>query len=153
MLNATQVWQRLKKLEAFKNMQESDFRPLVYCQSFTPASGGAPTAPSPQVFPSGAIVLGITASAFVPAAAATGQANRNRQLFQIDFSFTNNESITVGGPVSADALLGGGDSDIFPSRELIIAPNQSINCRVANVTTGSLTVNVAYHVLAYRFAS
>jgi hypothetical protein len=34
-----------------------------------------------------------------------------------------------------------------------VAPNQLINCRVANITTGLLTVQIAYHCLVYRFAS
>lgn len=153
MITATQAWQRLKTLAAFKTMKESDFRPIVYTQTFTPASGGAATASQAQLFPGGAIILGITASAFVPTAAIGGQSNRNRQVFGIDFSFSNNEAIVVGGPISADALLGGGDSSIFPSRELIIAPNQQVGTRVANYTTGSLTVHVCFHCLIYRFAS
>ncbi len=154
MLNATQVWHRLKTLDAFKQMRESDFRPLVYVQTFTPASGGTPTANTPQVFPGGAIILGITASAYVPGvAAASGQSQRNRQLFEIDFAYSNNEGLVIAGPAMADALLGGGENDVFPATELIMAPNQSINCRVSNLTTDSLTVHVVYHCLVYRFAS
>lgn len=153
MITATQAWQRLKTLAAFKSMKESDFRPIVYGQTFTPAAGGAATASQAQLFPGGAIILAITASAFIPTVAGTAQGNRNRQLFGIDFSFSNNEAIVIGGPLSADALLGGGDNDIFPSRELIIAPNQQIGTRVANYTTGALTVHVCFHCLIYRFAS
>ncbi len=153
MLNAQQVFNRVKKYKAFASMKESDFRPLVYTQIHTPASGGTPTAFVGQKFPGGAIILGITASAYVPTAAATGQGNRNRQLFLIDFQYTGGEALVVDGPVMADALLGGGENDVFPLRELVIAPNQQINCRVANITTGSLTVHVAYHCLVYRFAS
>ncbi|MEO7827205.1 MAG: hypothetical protein ABIR60_08700 [Allosphingosinicella sp.] len=153
MLNATQVWHRLKTLKAFKSMTESDFRPIVYGQTFTPAAGGAATASQAVLFPGGAIILGITASGFVPTAAIGGQSAANRQVFGIDFSFSNNEAIVVSGPLSADALLGGGDNTIFPLRELIIAPNQQIGTRVANYTTGALTVHVCFHCLIYRFAS
>ena len=83
----------------------------------------------------------------------SAQSGRNRQLFLLNFQFGNNESITPGGPFSADALLGGGESDIFPARELIVAPNQQIMCSVAQVTTGLLTVHVLYHCLVYRFAT
>jgi hypothetical protein len=153
MLNAQQVFNRVRKYKAFSQMKESDFRPLVYTQTFTPASGGTPTAMLGQKFPGGAIILGIGASAYVPAGAASAQAGRNRQLFLIDFQYTGGEALVVDGPVMADALLGGGDANIFPLRELVIAPNQQINCRVANITSGSLTVHVAYHCLVYRFAS
>lgn len=151
MINASQAFHRLKTLEAFKRMKETDFRPLTFVQTFTPATGAVPTANAPQAFPGGAIILGITASAFAPGAAVA--AGRNRQLFAIDFSFSNNEAIIVGGPVVADALLGGGEQDVFPTKEMIMAPNQSVGCRVANLTAGALTVHVCYHCLVYRFAS
>jgi hypothetical protein len=150
MINASQAFHRLRTLEAFKRMKETDFRPLTFVQTFTPATGGAPTASAPQSFPGGAIILGITASAFVPGAAVA--AGRNRQLFSIDFSFSNNEAIIVGGPVVADALLGGGEQDVFTTKEMIMAPNQSVGARVANLTAGALTVHVCYHCLVYRFA-
>lgn len=154
MINAAQAFQRLRKLKAFAKMQPTDFRSALYVQTFTPAAGGQVSANQLQQFPGGAIILGITASAYVPgAAAADGQSPRNRQLFSIDFSYSNNEALVIGGPALADALLGGGDADVFPPTELVMAPNQSINCRVANLTTGSLTVHVVYHCLVYRFAS
>lgn len=153
MINASQAIQRIRKLDAFKRMKDTDFRSLIFAQTFTPAAGGEPSASTPQSFPGGAIVLGITASAYVPAVAATAQSNRNRQLFAIDFAFSNQEAIVIGGPVIADALLGGGEQNIYPSAEMILAPNQSIGCRVANLTTGALTVHVVYHCLVYRFAS
>lgn len=152
MLNAQQVWHRLRQLPAFKGMAETDFRPLVYVQTFTPAAG-ATTANAPQDFPGGAIVLGVSASAYVPGVGAGGQSGRNRQLFGINFTYNNNEALTPGGPIVADALMGGGDADLFPARELVLAPNQRILCQVSNLTTGDLTVQVAYHCLVYRFGS
>lgn len=152
MLNASQVWNRIRKLPAFAQMRESDFRPLTYVQTFTPAAGTT-TGSTAQSFPGGAIILGISAGAYVPTVAAGGQGGRNRQLFVIDFNYSNNEALTPGGPVLADVLMGGGDADQYPSRELILAPNQTINCRVGNITTGALTIHVAYHCLVYRYAS
>jgi hypothetical protein len=151
MLNAREVFARIKKLAAFKDMQESDFRVVVYNQNFTPASGGVPTAFSPQVFPGGAIVLGITAAGCTPnVAPPTGNV---RQCFQVDFSYTGGETLVIGGPGAADAILGGGDTNIFPLKELVIAPNQQILARVANLTNVALTVSIAYHCLVYRFAT
>lgn len=151
MLNAREVFARVKRLKAFAGMEESDFRALYYKQEFTPAAGGAPTVAQWQPFPNGGIVLGITASAFVPNAAPA--AGRQRHLFQIDFNYTGNEALIVNGPVCADALMGGGDSDLFPLRELILAPSQQIMCRTANNTNGPLTVHVVYHTLVYRLAA
>lgn len=149
MLNASQVYQRVRKLAAFAQMAESDFRGAYYGQTFTPAAGVL-TPMVARPFPSGAIILGIGASAHVPGVAATGQSGRNRQLFRINFAFTGGEALVIDGPVMADALLGGGDSDIFPARELVVVPTQIINCQVQNLTTGALTVDVVYHCLVYR---
>jgi hypothetical protein len=152
MLNSQQVFNRVRKLAAFRDMNESDFREAVYCQTFTPAAG-ATTAFTPRPFPNGAIILGITASAYVPGVGPTFQTAKNRQLFKLDFSYTGGEAIVIDGPVLADALLGGGDENHFPSKELVISPGQQINCRVQNITDGALTVEVVYHCLVYRFAA
>ena len=148
MLNMREVLARVSKLQGYTNMKDSDYRQVVYCQKFSPAAGGAPTANTPQPFPVGAIVIGILGSATIPGAAP--MAGRGRQCFEVDFGFTGGESLTIGGPVLADALLGGGDADIFPSKELVMAPNQQLTCRVANVTNGLLDVYIAYHCLVYR---
>lgn len=152
MINASQAWHRIKTLAAFKGKKEADFRSVAYVQTFT-VTAGAASAMLPQVFPGGGIILGITASAYIPSAAGTAQGNRNRQLFGLEFQFTNNEQIVVAGPALADALLGGGDADIFPTREMIIEPTQQINCRATNYTTGNLVIHVVYHTLVYRYAA
>ena len=152
MLNAREVIARVTKLDAFKKMKESDFKLVVYNQDFTPAAGGVPTISTPQAFANGAIILGITAAACVPNSATLPTGN-NRQAFKVDFSYTGGEALVVGGPVFADALLGGGDQNIFPLKELILAPTQAILARVANMTSGLLSVGIAYHCLTYRFAS
>lgn len=148
MLNMREVLGRVVKLAGYTQMKDSDYRQVVYCQKFSPASGGAPTAATPMPFPVGAIVIGILASAAQPGGAP--MTGRGRQCFEIDIGFTGGESLTIGGPVLADALLGGGESDIFPSKELVMAPNQALTCRVANVTNAALDVYVAYHCLVYR---
>jgi hypothetical protein len=151
MLNAREVLSRVKRLKAFDQMEETDYTPLYYKQEFTPAAGGAISAPQGQDFPNGGIIIGISASAFVPNAAPA--AGRMRHLFQIDFTYTNNQALLVNGPVCADALMGGGDSDLFPVREIIVAPTQKLMCRTANNTNGPLTVHVVYHCLVYRLQS
>lgn len=154
MLNWNQTWMRLKRQAAYRKNNESDFRPMVYVQSFSPSPGGDAGANQAMSFPGGAIILGITASCYVPTeAAATGQSSKNRQLFTLNFSYSNNESLTPGGPVLADVLLGGGDANQFPSRELVMAPNQQINCQVGNITNSAIVVHVAYHCMVYRYAS
>ncbi len=150
MLNVREVLGRVLKMKAYSHMKESDFRQGVFGQTFTPGAGAAAPA-QPRVFPGGAIVYGITAAAFVPGSAPS--AGRNRQCFQINLAYNGGEAIIMDGPLCADAVLGGGDADIFPAKELVLLPNQQIVCTVNNVTNGSLTVDVAYHALIYRFQS
>jgi len=150
MLNIREVLGRVLKMEAYKHMHESDFRQGVFGQTFSPAAGAAAPTQN-RGFPGGAIVYGITGGAFVPASAIG--AGRNRQAFQIALAYSGGEAIIMDGPLLADAVLGGGDADIFPAKELVMLPNQSIACTITNITSGLLTVNVAYHALIYRFQS
>jgi hypothetical protein len=153
MLNWAHVWTRLKRLPAFAQMHESDFRPITYVQTFAGLGSLVTSANVIQAFPGGAIILGISAGAYLIGQAPDAQTARNRQLFSLNLSYSNNESLTPGGPVLADVLMGGGDANVFPSRELVMAPNQQLNCQAGNLTTGSITVQVAYHSMVYRFAS
>lgn len=157
MLSAQQVWERVKKLSAFSKLSEFDFRPVYYIQKFQPPAAvgvvSTPTGYAAQDFPNGAIIIGITANSYIPGQVGTGQGAKNRQLFGIDFQFSNTDAIVVGGPTLAEILLGGGEADIFPAREIIISPGNKINCRVENYTTAALNVHVCYHALTYRTTS
>jgi hypothetical protein len=152
MLNLQVVFGRLKKIKAFAGLKEEDYRLAVYGQEFTPPAGGAPTAYRPRQFPTGGVILGITASAYQPDLPASSQGTKNRQLFALDFSYSGGEALVIDGPIQADALLGSGEDCVFPAKELIISPTSQISCRAANLTTSALVVNVAYHCLVFRFA-
>lgn len=139
----------------------TDFRSLHYVQIFSAVAQGTTSATTLQSFPSGAFVLGISAAANIPVLVkrdqyyADGAANPldvtvdrlksatagNRDLFGIDFAYTNDEQITPGGPAIADALLGSGRGTEFPARELIIDPSQGILCRVQNLITAQTIDN------------
>lgn len=153
MVTIQAAWARLRKMRAFAKMREIDFRPITYFQLFAAITGQATTAATAQNFPGGAVILGIAASGFLNNVGIASQGNRNRQSFGLNFSYTNNETLTPGGPGSADALLGGGEANIFPPRELIVSPNQAITCAVQNFTNAAMTVHVAYHCLIYKYAS
>ena len=129
----------------------------------TPTSAitpGNPSGPAQQNFPSGAIVLGITAacvqaqtttSAFqYPPSLSPGR----RDLFALNFQYSGDEVITPGGPVLAEALLGSGVDTIFPAREIILPPSQSLLCTVAAFTIAPpLNVHVCYHAMVPRVAN
>lgn len=153
MTHAAQAWTRLRKLKAFAKMTEADFRPIVYAQLFAAIAAGATTSATSINFPGGAVILGITSSGYLDAVGVAAQGFHNRQSYGLNFSYTNNETLTPGGPISADALMGGGDANLFPPRELIISPNQAITAQVKNFTNAVLQVHIAYHCLIYRYAS
>lgn len=144
------------------------FRYLAYSQQFVGVAGsgtagvfGTQSGPLTQNFPSGAVILGISASAYeaqqAHAAAdyAPSFSPGRRDLFGISFQYTNDEQITPNGLTMAEALLGSGSENIFPAKELLIPPSQAILCAVAALvpsTLPNLTINVVYHCMVPRSA-
>lgn len=144
------------------------FRPISYNQFFssvaaagTPGTYGTASGPTNQTFPAGAIILGITASAY-QAQVTTGayqyapsMSPGRRDLFGLLFQYTADEQITPGNtPVIAEALLGSGNDTIFPQREIMIAPAQGLLCTVASLAPApALVVSVVYHAMVPRAAA
>lgn len=135
------------------------FRSLHYAQRFE-LTAGATNQPQLQNFPQGAIILGITAAAY-QAQTTTGaftyapsMSPGRRDLFALSFQYTGDELITPGGPVNAEALLGGGSGTDFPARELVIAPSQGVLTTVENLTVApNLKVHVVFHAMVLRTAN
>jgi hypothetical protein len=152
MISIERAWPRVRELPQFKNFRLSDFRTLTFGQTSFTLTSGSTSGPTTQNFPGGAIILGVTTSAFITAASA-GDAFLVRKGYGISFGYTNGESLTPGGPISADALLGGGDGTIWPTKEIVVAPNQGIQATVQNFLSTSMTVHLAYHCLVWRNAS
>jgi len=151
MISIERAWPRIRELPQFKNFRLSDFRTLTFGQQFTVASS-ATVGPTTQNFPGGAIILGISASA-TPSVPVAGDGFLQRKGFGITFGYTNGESLTPGGPIAADALMGGGDGTIWPTKEIVVAPNQGIQATVLNFLTTATLVQIAYHCLVWRSAS
>lgn len=156
MINPSAAWERLRQIPMFKGMSLKDFRPITFGQAFD-IDASQVLGPSRREFPGGAIILGIAAGAvandggnpdaFVPA--GTGA----RTAFALDFTYTNDEQISPGGPIMAEALVGSAQFCQFPAREIVVAPSQAINTRCQNLTSTRLLVHIAYHSLVWRFAS
>ena len=158
-----------------RKLQVSDFRYIAYCQQFnnvtagtvvggasptSPVTPGTASGPALQNFPNGGIVLGITAAAVqaqtVTSAFQYAPSNNSgrRDLFALNFQYTNDEVITPGGPIIADALLGSGEDTIFPAREIIIPPSQGILTTAQSYTINPpLNVHVVYHTMVPRVAN
>lgn len=142
-----------------------NFRYIAYTQQLGPCAGvaspvggfGAIAGPSQQNFPAGAVILGISATAFQEQTTTTSYqyapwaAPGRRDLFGLSFSYTNDEVITPGGPILANALLGDGDDTVFPGKELLIPPSQGLLATAAAFTVPpSLYVHIVYHAMVPR---
>lgn len=144
------------------------FRFLAYSQQFTGVTGsstpgipGPTSGPTQQNFASGAIILGITAGAFQQQQAfgdadyAPSLNSGRRDIFCLAFQYSNNEQITPNGLTMAEALLGSGYDTVFPAKEIMVPPSQSLLCSVAALTGSSLhplSVHVVYHAMVPRAA-
>lgn len=139
------------------------FRFIAYSQLFSSVAAtgttgvyGTASGPTLQAFPSGAIVLGITAAAMQAQTVTTAYqyapsfSPGRRDLFGLSFAY-NDESLTPGGPIMAEALLGSGQDTIFPGKELVMGQNQGLLTSVASLSVApTLSVTVVYHCMVPR---
>jgi hypothetical protein len=175
MIKWREAFERLKGVDQFAQFfgragappAAKAFRPISYSQTFTgvgasssPGTYGTQSGPSQMNFPAGAVILGITATAY-QAQTATGSyqyapsySPGRRDLFGLLFQYTGDEQITPGSTlVAAEALLGSGMDTIFPQRELLIPPSQGLLVTVGSLAPApNLTVTVVYHAMVLRAA-
>lgn len=180
MLKWREAFERLRPTDAFNsyfnNKKATDFRYIVFkpptldTTPVTPSGSatggvpGTPVGPLQMPFPSGCIILGVTAGAYQPQQApaapnfpyAPSQSDGRRDLFALAFQYTSDENLTANGLTLAEALLGGGIDTIFPAREIMIPPSQSINVTVASLVASggqNLFVTVGFHCMVPRMAA
>jgi len=171
MIRWREAYERISKTDKFRGAfggQKSAeaFRFMSLAQQFTsvaatstPGTYGTPNGPTMQSFPSGAVVLGITAAAMQAQTTAgafqyaPSYSPGRRDLFGLSFSYTD-EQLTVGGLIQAESLLGSGEDTIFPAKELMMGQNQGLLCSVASLTVApTLSVTVVYHCMVPRDAA
>lgn len=177
MIKWSEAYKRLCDVPEFKQyfnnrlLPMGAFRFLAFSQRFegvpgsaTGGSFGPLQGPLAQNFPSGAVVLGITAAAYedqqldnaAVLAVAPSYSSGRRDLFGISFQYSGDEQITPNGLTMAEPLLGSGYDTIFPAKELLIPPSQAILCAVASLvpsTLPNLSINVVYHCMVPRAAN
>lgn len=109
--------------------------------------------PLSQQFPAGAVILGITASAWQNYEACSDATPGRRDRFGLAFSYSGDEQLTANGLTMAEALLGSGRDTILPAKELMIPPSQSLLVSAASLVPSAqpnLTVHVAFHCMVRR---
>ena len=173
MIKWREAYERVKGSQEFvryfgANLPMGAFRFLSYSQRFegvvgsaTAGTPGTQSGPTAQNFPSGAIILGITAGAY-QAQQSEGAADYapsvnvgRRDLFCLAFQYSGGEQITPNGLTMAEALLGGGYDTIFPAKEIMVPPSQTLLCSVAALfpsTLPNIAVHVCYHAMVPRGA-
>lgn len=137
------------------NITKASSQGAVLAPSATAGTFGVTSGPVLQTFVSGAVILGVTASAMGPQEAvftyARSETEGRADLFGLQFSTTDTRELTGATLVQADVLLGQGDtqgSGIFPGKEIAIYANGGILCRAASlITVGNLSATVAYHCM------
>lgn len=148
MITPEKAWARVGKLPSFSKYHLTDFRTIVYGQTFQLAGASVGQA-TRQDFPKDTIVLSIAGSA-APTSAAAADGFRYRNAFAVSFAYTGGESLTPGGPIIADALFGSGEASHYPAREFVIEAAQGLLCTVQNLCSTALTIFIAYHSLVRR---
>lgn len=150
MMNVDRAWARVASLPQFKGMNLSRFRYLGIGQQFTLTN--AQVSGTTRVdFPSGAIILGITAGVTLSGQALTTALRvTNLDAIRVSIDYPNNESVITGGRMNGRAVFGTGESCEFPAKELVVPVNGSINYVVENLTTSTLAVDVLHHCIVPR---
>ena len=171
MIKWNEAYGRCSRTNAFKSyfgklLPIDAFRLLTYSLQFPSVAAstvagtyGAIAGPTTQTFPSGAIILGITAAGFMIQTisgafqyAPWGSEGR-RDMFGVSVQYTGDEQITPNGFVVADALMGSGVDTIFPAKEIMMPPSQGLSVGVANLSTSNpISVTVAFHAMVPRAA-
>lgn len=156
MISIERAWPRIRQNPQFKNFELADFRTMAFGQQLSCPAGAGSTpgsiGPSTRNFPGGAIILGVTASA-TPSTFGAGDAFLYRKSFALQFGYTNGESLSSGDFISADALTGGGDGTTWPTKEIVVAPNQGIQATANCYITTALLIQITYHAVVWRTAS
>jgi hypothetical protein len=146
MVSIENAWPRVAKLFPGKSLP--DFRFMAIGTSFTLTSLLA-SGPTRVDFPSGAIILGITAGVNVSSQAGT-QTIRSLDSFAASIDYPNNEGLITGGRMSGRAIFGIGERCEFPAKEIVIGVNGSLSYVVENLTTSTIIVYVLHHCLIPR---
>ncbi len=166
MIRWREAYERVSKtpmfLKFFGQAGMPDFRYMAYntiLPDMTPGNAvdggefGQVVGPINQQFPAGAVVLGITSAGWQNDCDPTTQGRRDR--YGLAFQYSGNELITGNGITMAETLLGSGRETIFPGKELLIPPSQTIlvsGASLCPVASKNITAHVTFHCMVPRAA-
>ncbi len=146
MLNWDSVWNRVSRLEIFRNFKQNDFRYSGIGKTFS-LSTGQTSAETPIDFPALSIVLGIALGVSV-----VGQDGitlcRDLSMCRITLAYPGGQgNIITNGPINAAAIFGPTGQLGMPPAEIIVGSNGTINTTIANLSTSSLTADICFHAM------
>lgn len=146
MLNVNEVWQRVVQLPQFQGQRITDY--LLQAWGLTQQlTTGATLDNIPLTFATGAIIVGMTGGARPDSQAATQQYGPGNDLYRISISDQSSTRKIVGTSKLLGTAVFGPFNDLFPAREIIVPPNQSLIFGFTNQTTSTINIDIVAHLL------
>jgi hypothetical protein len=146
MLDVDRVWARVSQLPPFQGMKLTDFGLQVFGQSFTLTSGQTSSV-TPVQFANKSIILSIAAGARPDAAAAAQGYTDGLDMFRVACQIEGGRYIIGTSALMASAVFAKGTESSFPAREIVLFQNTKLLYTVTNLTTTTIDVDIAHHVL------
>lgn len=131
----------------------ADLRPLSYVLNFTVPATADLDAPSErtlaQLFPAGALVLGIQGACF-PEGQLQNAFIAGLDRFRIAISYNTSDGLVTDFGIGSSIF--GREGNVYPQRALFMEANQTQQVRIQNLTPEQIRVSVAFHCLVWRYA-
>jgi hypothetical protein len=148
--NLERVWTRAKKNKLISAAFElNDYKFISRTKTFTLTSLGSVTN-QPIDFPSGAIILSISAEASEKGKLAA-DLRGSLDMIRIAMDLPGQDgTLTAGGSVRASCLFGRTGERQWPEKEIVMGRQASVNLTLENLTTSILDVDVVFNALELR---
>jgi hypothetical protein len=144
MQNVDRVWAR--QHSRFPGANLNQFRIQAIINAFT-LSSGASAQNQPVAFGAGAILLGVGAAAQIVGQAGTAANRAGLDLFSASCIYQADNRSLIGTAEGIASSIFGPNGDQFPPMELYLPQNTSLLYNLTNLTTSTILITLAHHVL------
>lgn len=154
MLNPDRAFDQFKAILAGIGIKKlADLRPLSFVLNFTVPATADLAAPTtrflPQLFPAGAVILGIKGDCF-PEGQPVNPFLIGNERFRVRLSYNTSDGLVTNFGIAQTIF--GRENDEFPQRALFLEANQVIQTEIQNLTPEQIRVDIAFHCLVWRYA-
>lgn len=144
MQNVDRVWAR--QSARFPGHKLSQFRVQAIINAFTLATG-ASAQNQPVAFGAGAILIGVCAAAQIVGQAATAVTRAGLELFSLSCIYQADNRSLIGTAEGIASSIFGPNGDQYPPMELYLPQNTALLYNLTNLSTSTILVTLAHHVL------